>query len=512
MFDHFEIETQESNIECAPVYGIQNDTLDADIYRQSFRNQSGETFAERHVPLDTPQPQILFDLSPTPAHSTPNPPNLMTQEESCADHEEQEVRRFFNDLYTIYPVVDKDIVSKRSHLGDPAPDAHFQTLLLALLMINSASDHRKIATQTTKAALQSRIEAVEQARSSYDFAECPTVDTVIVSFFLFCAYNTLWRQNRAFLYLREARDLFYIVSETVRDTSDTSSRRRLARLELIIFNAELATYAIYGPDIAYRQRPKSIPRGAAILQCDPPEDPREKQLDNILLQLSQIHASSANDTDNSSMGLTQSLLEMIDKNESPSISLERLTDQVRSFEASGSGGIRRLTADVIITHNWRSLEKISKMLDHRTNSPISGSAQGFQASAAIRRVISNKASSALAAACSLNEGDLRVVGLGKIAHITTSFREIHLRGGADLDECKNTLAGLLFTIVKTDYERTYAHTIQDCIELVLGYGPFSPLQNCLSPSRKIVSAFDGFKWDDMIEDDDHPEFPSRSYP
>jgi Fungal specific transcription factor domain len=70
-----------------------------------------------------------------------------------------------------------------------------------------------------------------RVRKGYEFFENPTIVTIYTSFFVFCAYFCLDRQNAAWCYLREALTLAHVIGlhdEETYKTDDyiTSSRKR----------------------------------------------------------------------------------------------------------------------------------------------------------------------------------------------------------------------------------------------------------------------------------------------
>jgi len=77
------------------------------------------------------------------------------------------------------------------------------------------------------------LEEAIRVRKTYEYFENPTIMTIYTSFFLFCSYFCLDRQNAAWTYLRQALTFAHVMGlheeETYRDDDyiDGSRKRRM---------------------------------------------------------------------------------------------------------------------------------------------------------------------------------------------------------------------------------------------------------------------------------------------
>ena len=407
-------------------------------------------------------------LNPTGVGS-PSQVSISTSDAvSTSQHLVNEIDKFFEELYPVYPIINKDNLYQRIRSNDTESDLHFQMLLLAIPMINLGRSYRKMPSNACKIALQTQIATLEQRRTEYDFAETPNLDTVVVSFLLFCATNVLVKHNRAFLYLSEARDMLGFVTQQMREQHpNDDDLRRSARIELTLFIAEAATYSIYGAGSCYKRGRSLVDSSIKILQEKTVDDDLERCIDNLLLRLTAIHVAA---TWRPTRESQRDSIESFVLNDTTSFDLPCLTiNQVDRHTLSYGSltGIQKQTADVAITTDWRSIEMLAASIRSR---------QGLDSQRRLIQILWEKSSSALASSCALDEGFLRVVGIGKLALMACNIRNILISacGPSGLDQCKNPLAGLVFTVVKTDYEGSFATILRDCIDLVSGVNNIRP--------------------------------------
>lgn len=367
---------------------------------------------------------------------------------TTSQNQMDEINKFFNELYPVYPLVNKADLYQRISSAEAGSDRHLQMLLLAIPIINLGRSYRMSPGEACKNSLQAHITTLEQRRTEYDFAETPTLDTVVVSFLLFCVTNVLSKHHRAFLYLSEVRDLFDFVSQRMREQNPTDDDlRRSARIELTIFIAEAATHSIYGAGGFYKRRRRSVTASIKTLQEKPAGDMLEMHIDSLLLQLTVAHAGAINPAAQQSKE-----------------DLSSFTIHATNYPISNNGcltGIQKQAADVVITTHWRAIETLAMSIKSR---------QSPDSQRRLVQALCEKSSSALASSCALDEGFLRVVGIGKLALIAYNILNVVTRacGPSALDQCKNVLAGLCFTVVKTDYEGSFLMMLRDCINLVSG--------------------------------------------
>ncbi|OQU97784.1 hypothetical protein CLAIMM_03669 [Cladophialophora immunda] len=390
----------------------------------------------------------------------------------------EEINKFFDELYPVYPIINKSSLYRRIMSTDTESDIHFQMLLLAIPMINLGRSCRRKPSEDCKSALQAQITALEQSRAEYDFAESPNLDTVVVSFLLFCVNNVLSRHNRAFLYLSETRDLFRFVTMKMlgqRPTGD--DLRRSARIELTLFIAEAATSSIYGAGSFYKHRTTSVAASARILQENAADDVWERHIDNLLLRLAIVHAGATGSATQESQADSLQWLHL-DGMPSFDPSYIAINQAVSHTLSPGSlTAMQKQTTDVILTTHWRSIETLAASVRSR---------QGLDSQRRLIRMLCEKSGSALASSCALDEGFLRVVGIGKVALIAFNLRNVVASacGQSGLDQCKNVLAGLVFTVIRADYEGSFLVMLRDCIDFVSGANDIRPPPSSIHPQAQ----------------------------
>ncbi|KIX04739.1 uncharacterized protein Z518_05609 [Rhinocladiella mackenziei CBS 650.93] len=372
-----------------------------------------------------------------------------------------DVEKFLQDTYVILPVVDKGQLWDQ--ILTNGTDHGLRTLLEAIRMVNLGTLFRKTPKKETEDALVAQVKHVETLRSEEDFSESPNLDTVAVSLFLFCMYNVLWRHNRAFLYLGEACDLFGLVSQNLEEdgASDIRLLRRLARLDLVLFNTEVATYSLYSK-ASHRRRKRACESGAALIRGDRGEDTLERVADDLLLHLTEIHEIS-----NSDLDVTRNNQDDHDGYEPIDLSC--------FAEEQSSPSIRMQTADVIISDHWRALESLVTETDNVSTSAVIPLISLREASRRLTEMVCHRASATLACICALDEGSLRVIGLGKLTSIVKSIKHLTMerRRRAEPTQCKNLMSGLVLTIAKADYERNFVAELSGCIDLIKSTGLYS---------------------------------------
>lgn len=329
------------------------------------------------------------------------------------------IQQFFDKGWIVFPVLSYDSLWHRMSLqpawhGDPP----LRTLLLSIRMINLACEHRIASENTT--ALSAIVRAVERSRLDYDFAEPPTLDEVVVSLFLFVAHNVLEKHTRAYLYLDEAFSLLGVV-----DTCIGNETQRKKLIEQVLFNTEAASIAIYAHP--GRQRRAQIPTEmlstiptSTSLHGRPTE--YERLALHLLTRLTVIHAASDDAPLDDGSSSSQDLR-----------ALWTLPLQQRQY-------CRIQAADVSVSQQWQISTKLAASLKTRALSPRLAMAK-----------VESLGVAAMAWICSLREGELRIVGLGKIFGMLQAIRTIAGSGG-----CASVTNGLVGALMREDHDRRFA--------------------------------------------------------
>lgn len=145
-------------------------------------------------------------------------------------------------------------IQNEVYLSDP----DFCVLLISIRMLNEACKLRASPDRgsSTLSFLTKDVEDMRRSSDDYDFSNFPSIDAVVVSIFLFTAYNVCGKHNRAFCYLTEAIGLMDMILEPSAPTEII----RLQRLEYVLFVTESASVSIYGSgrNRKLARRPSSI--------------------------------------------------------------------------------------------------------------------------------------------------------------------------------------------------------------------------------------------------------------
>ncbi len=345
------------------------------------------------------------------------------------------IQQFFDTMHVIFPVLSyADLLSRIILPPDWTKASELRTLLLAMKMINAAGEYRMAVSSDE--ILRDLTRHVEQSRLSYDFAESPTLDEVIISLFLFTSYNVLEKHNRAFLYLDEALSLMESVQ-----TVGVEEGRRKTQVEQVLYNTEKATLAIYAGQ-SKRRRARKPPLllenpQAGLFRIETGQD-SEKVALYLLERLTQIHV--AEDTEALQIINTASEADM------------------NSLFGAAFGMHRYCriqAADVALTFQWQLSSKLVTSIKQRT------SLQRLSQPA-----IDNLGTAALAWVCLLKEGEPRIVGLGKLAGLAKNIRT--LSGG---NSTSYPIAGLVSAVIREDHERKYAPELAEVISPMLSVTP-----------------------------------------
>lgn len=367
-------------------------------------------------PLDTSPDNIPQDEEIGPVPPLPCDERIWTA-----------VHEFFDTTYIIFPVVSYDAICSKLILEpDWAADGDFRTLLYGLQTLTAAAQYRIDSQDGPE--LRRLVRQVEESRLTYDFADPPTLNGVVVSLCLFTAYNVLERHNRAFLYLDEALTLF----EGAEMPTTVEEEKRRFRLAQVLFNTESAALGIYANETRRQLRKAHRP---ALLDTQPPAQDDifgtsrvEFVAMRLLDRLTRIHM--AEDVDQMSIVSVQTAADP------PDMALSLGETCVSRLRFS-----RLQSADVAITLQWR----LSRMLaaQHRH---LDKQRMGHLGVAAISWI------------CCLSPGDLRVVGLGKVAGLAMNIAAL-----APGEWQQDVLRGLMSAVIREDHEGVFSPLLVDLI-------------------------------------------------
>ena len=274
------------------------------------------------------------------------------------------------------------------------------------------------------------IHQVETSRLCYDFSDPATLDAVVCSLCLFTAYNVLEQHNRAFLYLDEAISLFEAVPPL---NNEEEQRRR--RIEQVLFNTEAATLAIYASKSKHpRARKPSTDLEYPTLQYGLGYGVQFAQVaTHLLKRLTQIHL-------NSELNDTESKTDM-------ELLLKTTLMQHRYS--------RLQAVDVLLTRQW---QLSSKLAERKQKTSESIETLGIVAMSGISF---------------LREGELRIVGLGKVIKLAQNIGIL-----SPTKSC--IIGGLTGAVMREDYERRFASELATFImPMVSSIPPLIGSQNTM---------------------------------
>ncbi|KIW28336.1 uncharacterized protein PV07_08009 [Cladophialophora immunda] len=381
---------------------------------------------------------------------------------------ERAVSDFIQLLYVVFPVIDRDSVYRQLAAGDGEADPQFRALLLAIRMMNQARQWRMTAAKDAETPLVELIRQVEVERTRTDFAESPSLDTVVTSLFLFCGYSVLDRHNRSFLYLEEAINILEMIS--ISETNLVPIRNpRYARIQMVLFNTESATYSIYGRSRRRSRRAFDPLQIYSLLQTSIDGDELEQRAYALLRRLTRIHFMSLPGSSRyllAQLGLQLARDEFGMTSQDWACLLQGASDT--SHDEQLLAGWRKQTADVLISYQWRWLEFMARHVcpDGRQTAPsaFSDSEPDFL------RSFYDGALTVLSCTSALKNGELRSIGLGKLVDMTLIVHRLvgsqHLERG--LDKYRHVLVGLISTITTWDFEKEFSLVLADCINEVTG--------------------------------------------
>lgn len=355
------------------------------------------------------------------------------------------VDEFFDTMYVVFPVLSYAGLASRLII-EPAwntvPD--FRTLLLSVKLVNAAGQYRM--APETGVSLSDLIKQVEASRLDYEFADPPTLDAVVISLFLFTAYNVLEKHNRAFLYLDEALSLV----EAVEAVDDEEERHRKLQIEQVLFNTEAATMAIYA-DKNRRPRarkPARVTEGATGLGIGP----QISAGGGIGGMMMMTTTNTIAESDRVAMHLLRRLTEIHLAENAEAlevVDIEFEADMATLFWAvfNRHRYSRIQAADVVVTRQWQLSSKLVASLK-----------QGRGISKRFQESIELLGLTAMSWICLLGEGELRIVGLGKLSGLAQNIHALAGRG-----RCQYILGGLAGAVIKEDHEKIFAPQLADVV-------------------------------------------------
>lgn len=330
------------------------------------------------------------------------------------------LHEFFDTGYIIFPVVSYADVAIRL-LDTPnwlaVPD--LRTLLLAIRLMIACGKYRMDSRD--EALLYQLIREVETSRLEYDFADPASLDAVACSLFLFTAYNILEKHGRAFLYLDEAATLL----EKVTPSTEVEKRRKL-QVQQVMFNTEIATIEIYGTSTTQRRT-------------------REPSLTEDIVSISQLEDG----IDVSSTKLAAHLLRQLTK-----INLAKDADALQKLNNESHEDIEILLGSALKQHRYSRIQAADVILTRQWQLS-SRFAMGDSGISSLARpswsTVEHLGHVAMSWVCLLQEGELRVVGLGKLAGLIQNIAAL-----GDLRKGRIIIGGLAGAVSREDHDKKYA--------------------------------------------------------
>jgi len=192
---------------------------------------------------------VAHGVSPphSPGHLRPTGLLSLEMITSCVDY-------FFANLYPTQPILHRQHVGETIGLMETNVEAYCLVMsLCAYMMIQpnmvmpaSAFDGLEVVPQSSLQHGQMVLQETLRVRRGYDYVECPTVWSVITSFFLFGSHFCLDKHNTAWSHLREASTLALVLGmhdEATYRSPDIIESSRRRRLYWLLFVTERA-YAL----------------------------------------------------------------------------------------------------------------------------------------------------------------------------------------------------------------------------------------------------------------------------
>ena len=450
---------REATVVCTPVAPTETPAASSSIGNGFYSPTQTNLVIDRFEDLDS---RLEFNLE---ADSTPTERSLPSSHELFYEQQQRlwlephdgfplskerlmmEISLFFHQGYVAYPFIHYETFMESINDDRHLSDQGFGSLVLSIVMLNEAIKVR-LSSQHDQHAIRYLARTIEDLRTGpgdYHFAEDPSVDTVIVSLFLFIAYNVSDKHNRAFFYLTEAIGLFDLLGEP----SDAISAIRQQRLCYILYVAESATISIYGSPRKRMISPRPLTplKSASSLSWYNNEDfqrtmegfaeadivTTDKQAVDLLLLMTRLHLATE--------------VSEVAKITVDDQLLYSITRSLGNGAGHHNGRADTQIADVAITRQWKLAEL---WWNEMSRQPALASSEG-----AINCTIEMIATTALTWSKTLKPGYLRIVGLGKLVGLTDSIFNISSRLGS-VGRCTALIRHLIQTVAETDYDRYFA--------------------------------------------------------
>ncbi|KAL7929990.1 hypothetical protein V8C35DRAFT_313806 [Trichoderma chlorosporum] len=367
-----------------------------------------------------------------------------------------EMTLFLMKYYQRHPIIDLESVFRRIAHGDHLLDPTFRTLLLSIFLVNEAAQLRH-SPDRGPARLDILIGATEKSRansSDCHFADFPSLDTVIVSLFLFIAYSVRDKHNRAFIYLTEAIGLMDLVKYPCGRTEIIQYHR----IECLLFVTEAASNSIYGV------------RGKRRIAKNPSNPPPKEVLDGWYISEHKprelpppLSSMDYESLDKRAAGLLYAMTRLYSAHDTTGVSSVAFQDDILatlSDDDDQKPSCCMQTADVAITRQWQ-------LATHWWHA-LSENGHSSEKKDSARYVIQIIGLTAVQHTRLLPSGTCRIVGHGKLAALADTMFKIS--SALDILACCSSLIRDMIRIVsKADCERSFAgglSLIEICIEEV----------------------------------------------
>jgi hypothetical protein len=372
-----------------------------------------------------------------------------------------EVSEFFAQSWVTYPVLHWETVIEKIQNEVYLSDPEFCILLVSIRMLNEACKLRVSPDygSSTLSVLTKDVEDMRRSSDDYDFANTSSIDTVVVSLFLFTAYSVCDKHNRAFCYLTEAIGLMDMIMEPSAPTEII----RFQRLEHVLFVTESASVSIYGSGRKRKlaRRPSAITTPEHTLMWyndgnsaeernwirDAERMKADEEAVKLLLLMTQLHLANE---------ITEVANVSVDNMMTANIA--------QSFHNPSHHQplpLSTQTADVAITRQWKLASQWWRVLSMGNHLPSSTDS--------LQVTIQILGMSTLQWSKTLEPGQLRIVGLGKVVALADNILNISTKLG-NIESCTNILGDLIHTVLAIDYERYFAPQLS-IIELCMAHVP-----------------------------------------
>jgi hypothetical protein len=372
-----------------------------------------------------------------------------------------EVSEFFAQCWLTYPVLHWETVMEKIQSEVYLSDPDFRILLVSIRLLNEAGKLRASPGHGSS-TLSSLSKDIEDMRSSddYDFANVPSIDTVVVSLFLFTAYSVCNKHNRAFCYLSEAIGLLDMISEP----STPTETIRLQRLEHVLFVTESASVSIYGSERKRKlaRRPSGITTPEHTLMWykngnssaevqnwiqNAERMKADEEAVKLLLLMTRLHLANE---------VTEVANVSVDN-----MMMANIAQSFHNPSHNRSLPLSTQTADVAITRQWKLASQWWRVLSMGNNLPSSTDS--------LQVTIQILGMSTLQWSKTLEPGQLRIVGLGKVVALADNILNISTKLG-NIESCTNILGDLINIVLAMDYERYFAPQLS-IIEFCMAHVP-----------------------------------------